>query len=147
MLLALLGPPLFLAGRALWRRIEETDVWAWLQQAFIAGVLMVLGTAAFGMFFVLQILQGAFLTVKQWRGRGTELVGVVQNFIPGDPGDHREESWDLAVAGQLHHYTYSPSRLTPGFRQTAPHGGLVRNGARVRVTDVDGYIARLEVAD
>jgi hypothetical protein len=52
MLIALGGVPLFLAGRALWRRIEETDVWSWLQQVFIAGALQVFGMALIGMFFV-----------------------------------------------------------------------------------------------
>ena len=71
--------------------------------------------------------------------------GVVAGFVPGDLGDHQEETWVLHTSGGDFSYTYSPSRLTPGYDLTAAHGGQVHEGVRVRVFDVHGNIARLEI--
>lgn len=80
-------------------------------------------------------------------GSYTVVEGVVENFVPSDAGDHTEERWQVTSNGTVHEYHYVRSRLTPGFRQTAVHGGPIRSGLRVRIADVDGYIARLEIAN
>jgi hypothetical protein len=79
-------------------------------------------------------------------GEFTTVEGIVQDFQPSDAGDHRTERWAVMSGGRLYHYEYVPSRLTPGFRQTVVHGGPIRPGLRVRIADVDGHIARLEIA-
>jgi len=79
-------------------------------------------------------------------GRFTVVEGRVRNFHPSDPGDHTDETWEVESGGRMYRYAYAPSSLTPGFRKTSVHGGPVHEGLRVRVADVDGYIARLEVA-
>jgi hypothetical protein len=64
--------------------------------------------------------------------------GFVTDFIPAGPGGHPSESW--AVAG--HHYEISSAVITSGFGQP----GVVAAGQRVRIADVNGSIARLEIA-
>jgi hypothetical protein len=64
--------------------------------------------------------------------------GEVTQFRPQGADGHPSESW--TVAG--HQYKIEPAVVTSGFR--AP--GVVRPGQRVRIVDVDGTIARLEIA-
>ncbi|HEV7589063.1 MAG TPA: hypothetical protein VGO40_13175 [Longimicrobium sp.] len=71
--------------------------------------------------------------------------GIVTDFVPGDPGDHFAESWSVRSGTSVHHYQYVASQATPGYRRTLPHGGQIRNGLRVRIAEVDGRIARLEI--
>jgi hypothetical protein len=80
------------------------------------------------------------------RGAYRVIEGTVRSFVPGDPGDHRSESWVLQSWSDSIRYSYSPSIVGAGYDQTAPHGGQVREGVRVRVWDVGGRIARLEIA-
>ena len=79
-------------------------------------------------------------------GKFIVVEGIVRNFQPSDPGDHTDESWDVESNGRVYHFAYVASTLTPGFRNPAVHGGPIQGGLRVRIADVDGYIARLEVA-
>jgi hypothetical protein len=80
------------------------------------------------------------------QGHYRVVEGTVREFVPGDPGGHRWESWAIQTPTGPVFYAYSPSLLAAGYNQTAPYGGRVANGLRVRVFDVDGCIARLEVA-
>jgi hypothetical protein len=146
MLIAALGPPLFLVGRTFWRRIEASNIWDWLQQVVITGMLQAFGVIIVLIFFVLQLLQGLYLGVQVARGHYEAIEGTVEAFTPGDPGDHQEETWTVTVDGVPHTYSYSPSRLTPGFRLTAGNGGPIHAGLQVRLAEVAGHIARLEVA-
>jgi hypothetical protein len=75
-------------------------------------------------------------------GRFTVVEGTVTNFVPMPPEGHRLEQFE--VAG--HSYAYSDFVVTPGFNNTQSHGGPIRDGLRVRIADVDGEIARLEIA-
>jgi hypothetical protein len=47
------------------------------------------------------------------------------------------------VAGRR--YRYSDFVLVPGFHTTTTRGGPIREGLHVRIADVDGEIARLEI--
>jgi hypothetical protein len=51
------------------------------------------------------------------------------------------ESGDVA-----HWYRYDGSRLAVGYRRAGPGDGGLRDGARVRLADVGGRVARVEVA-
>ncbi|MBB4636554.1 hypothetical protein [Longimicrobium terrae] len=77
-------------------------------------------------------------------GEYERVEGRVENFVPGDRGGHREESWTVVSGGRTYRYRYAHSRDVPGFHASA---GPVRAGARVRIADVDGRIARLEVEE
>jgi hypothetical protein len=75
-------------------------------------------------------------------GRFTLVEGVVTHFVPMPRQGHQMERFE--VAG--HSYAYSDFVVTPGFNNTQSHGGPIREGLRVRIADVDGEIARLEIA-
>src|SRR4051812_7475233 len=70
--------------------------------------------------------------------------GIVSDFVPG--GGHDEELWHVRSGDEDHRYHYKASVVTAGYRQTQSQGGAIRNGVRVRVADIDGLIAQLEVA-
>ena len=74
------------------------------------------------------------------KGRFATAEGVVTEFQAGD--GHKPESFD--VVG--HHYEYSSSSRSAAFNQDAAVGGPIRDSLRVRITDVNGEIARLEIA-
>ncbi|HEX6041485.1 hypothetical protein [Longimicrobium sp.] len=75
-------------------------------------------------------------------GEYARVEGVVEDFVPGDREGHRTERWSVRSGGRTYRYAYRTSQQVPGFHQA---GGPVREGLRVRVADVDGHIARLEV--
>jgi len=56
-------------------------------------------------------------------------------------------SWKVESGGERYEYRYSTYEGAPGYRRTQARGGLVRNGIRVRIADVEGLIARLEIQD
>ena len=60
------------------------------------------------------------------------------SYLEGDPGTLVVRSVDGTIA-----YSFSRHRLTPGFRELADARLVV--GRLVRLFDVDGHIARLEV--
>lgn len=68
--------------------------------------------------------------------------GVVTNFIPELAKGHSDETFDVGD----HHYALSHYTITGGYHETQAHGGVFREGLRVRIADVDGVIVRLEVA-
>jgi hypothetical protein len=78
-------------------------------------------------------------------GRFTVVEGTVFDFVPGDAADRRAERWAVNSGGRTYRYEYGVD-LSPGYRLSGAHGGLVRDGSRVRIADVDGRIARLELA-
>jgi hypothetical protein len=79
-------------------------------------------------------------------GDYTLVEGVVSDFVPGDWIGHRHELWRVRSGDKDYWYTYSRAIITSGTRQTQEEGGPIRNGVRVRIADMDGLIARLEVA-
>jgi hypothetical protein len=68
--------------------------------------------------------------------------GKVVDFVPMPPEGHAMERF--TVNG--HHYEYSDYQVTAGFNNTQSHGGPIREGSLVRIFDVGGQIARLEIA-
>ena len=91
---------------------------------------------------------GTTLRVRYRLNHGdyTVVEGVVSDFVPGDWTGHRHELWRVRSEHRDYWYTYSKSIITSGFRQTQEEGGPIHNGVRVRIADMDGLIARLEVA-
>ena len=72
-------------------------------------------------------------------GNFRTVEGVVTTVQPGDPG-----AFVVATAdGLTHEFHYSEHRWTPGYRDVNP---AFRVGQRVRVAEVHGAIARLEVS-
>ena len=75
------------------------------------------------------------------RGDYVIVEGAVTDFVAGAASGHPVESFQ--VAGRR--YRYSPYELVPGFHEVAAKGGPLREGTLVRIADVDGRIARLEI--
>lgn len=80
-----------------------------------------------------------------WQGQFQRVEGTVTHFVPGEPGGHGDERWEVVSGGRVFRYDYAQYVMGPGYHRTAPYGGEVRDGLHVRVADVDGAIARLEV--
>ena len=74
-------------------------------------------------------------------GKFLIVEGKVTNFRPMPPQRHTMESFQ--VNGKR--FEYSDRSVTPGFNQTVPAGGPVRDGEMVRVSYYDGYILKLEI--
>lgn len=68
--------------------------------------------------------------------------GLVQDFRPMPYGGHSMEHFCVDEAC----FEYSDYVITPGFNNTASHGGPIREGLPVRVFYVGNTIIRLEVA-
>lgn len=69
--------------------------------------------------------------------------GRVTQFVPMPYGGHADESF--VVSGRR--YNYSDYQISAAFNNTQSHGGPMREGLQVRITDVKGQIARLEIAE
>jgi len=74
-------------------------------------------------------------------GRYETVEGVVTHFVPMPHEGHSKETY--SVDGRT--YAYSDSIVTAGFNNTLSHGGPIHEGLHVRIADVDGAIARLEI--
>jgi hypothetical protein len=74
-------------------------------------------------------------------GRYSLVEGTVQNFHPMPYSGHSEECFRVANE----RFCYSDYGIDPGFRQTASHGGPVREGFPVRIAYYQGRILRLEI--
>jgi hypothetical protein len=74
------------------------------------------------------------------RGEYRVVEGVVTRFVPATEWGATESF----VVGD-HRYEYSDAVVVAGYHRTSASGGVIRNGLHVRIADVDGGIARLEV--
>jgi hypothetical protein len=81
-------------------------------------------------------------------GRYTVVEGRVSEFRPERSGSSTRlpETFKVRSDDHLYAYSYSSTDLKPGFNQTNRLAGPVRQMLRVRIADIDGRIARLEVA-
>jgi hypothetical protein len=81
------------------------------------------------------------VTSRLRAGQYESVEGTVTDFEPMPREGHRYERF--IVAGHL--YEYSDYGRTPGFNNSSSHGGPIRPGLHVRIADIDGLIARLEI--
>lgn len=79
-------------------------------------------------------------------GRFEVVEGTVSNYQAGESWSHRPESWEVAASSGVHKYDSIRSQVWSGFRWAAFRGERLRSGSRVRITEVRGRIARIEVA-
>jgi hypothetical protein len=110
--------------------------WGLRIAAVFAGMAVITG--------LLEFSENAGVRRALERGDYTVVEGTVQGFEPGDRGGHRDEQFSVRSGGRIHTYRYRSSQGRPGFHQSH---GPIREGLRVRIADVDGAIARLEIAD
>lgn len=69
------------------------------------------------------------------------IEGTVEDFHPMPYSGHAEECFRV----ENERFCYSDYVIDPGFRQTASHGGPIREGLPVRITYYQGRILRLEI--
>lgn len=140
----------------------HTTLWLFLWISMVVGTIVItrkvrqnglgtfeIGKIVFGACVLLALVSAVMLydyrMARALRsGRFTLVEGVVANFQPSN--GHVEESWEVESKGQVHRFHYLDDNITPGFRKTQYNGGPIRAGLRVRIADVDGHIARLEIA-
>ncbi|MFL5560996.1 MAG: hypothetical protein ACJ79K_05935 [Gemmatimonadaceae bacterium] len=82
-------------------------------------------------------------------GKFTLVEGRVDDFhAPWRLNQQRTipEKFTVYSHKQTFRYRYLESELAPGFNTPSDRGGPIRSGLRVRIADVDGRIARLEIA-
>jgi hypothetical protein len=75
-------------------------------------------------------------------GRCEIVEGTITDFVPMPYQGHAMEHF--VVNG--HYFKYSDFVVTAGFNNTQSHGGPLSEGKRVRICNVGGEIARLEIA-
>jgi hypothetical protein len=67
--------------------------------------------------------------------------GVVTHFVRGDSIGHTPESFEV----DGHQYSFRKSVETEGYNGHPGGKDAIYDGARVRIADVNGLIARLEI--
>jgi hypothetical protein len=97
---------------------------------------LVIGTAL--------LVQHARLRSALADGSFALVEGVVYDDPPGDAGG---PSWVVESGARAHWYRYGRAWWTAGYQRRAPGTGGLRDGSRVRIADVGGRIARLEVVE
>ncbi len=110
----------------------------------LALVPALIGAVAFGVVAlgVLSLVsQNTALRGALKAGRAVIVEGTVSDFAPQAPDGHGPESF--VVSG--HRYEYSSSVLSAAFNQISGQHGPIRNGLPVRIADVNGQIAKLEI--
>jgi hypothetical protein len=108
--------------------------------SFPALVFPLVGAAAGAALFV--TLRRPYVPLREALDRGdcTVVSGVVRELRLGDPG-----GFTIVGGGGRRTYDYSAHLETPGFHEA--HPGFLVEGVSVRIADVGGHIARLEVAE
>ena len=145
--LGALGIATFFAGRAWLRSVRAEAAVDLVHSALPPGILMFMGVFMVAFLLVIPLGEYAIVSVRLRTGHYTEVEGVIEDFIAGDPGGHGAESWTVEVSGRRFHYSYSQAvGLGVGYDHPTPPDGPLHNGAHVKVADIGGHIARLEVA-
>jgi hypothetical protein len=136
--------PLFVIGLWAYRHHRTEDATSRRALVFGFGLMFCSG---FGMLLVVSgsLLPHIGLRVRMASGRYEVLEGVVADFEPGYGGTSLEQ-WTLETPTGPRRYSYAVNVLAGGYDGSGDRRGLLKNGAHVRVFDVAGRIARLEVA-
>jgi len=112
----------------------------WIGRGF--GVLFL----AFSLFWTLTAFFGSYADYRRVAdaiaaGRYAVVEGRVHDFRPMPAHGHALEHFCVQQAC----FAYSDFEASPGFNNTASHGGPIREGLPVRVAHVGNTIVRLEV--
>ena len=143
--IAVVGLAVALAGVALGAYLRR--------RGHVSAVASMIVTSAiiFGVSWSLLVGGGLFAQHGQLRralaDRSYMVVEGDVHDSPPDRGSGDEGSWVVEVGQTAHWYRYDRSLLGVGYRRRGPGDGGLRNGMRVRLADVGGRIARVEVAE
>jgi hypothetical protein len=117
-----------------------------------AASMVVTSAVIFGVSWSLLVGGGLYAQHGQLRsalrdGSFVRVEGVVFDSPPGAARDVNGRSWVVESGATAHWYRYDRSALAVGYRRSAPGTGGLRDGSRVRIADIGGRIARLEVEE
>ncbi|MCX6545525.1 MAG: hypothetical protein NTV05_14085 [Acidobacteria bacterium] len=130
-------------GIAWWRLLHRSPAWPQgAKNRIVPGVMLWFGAFVISVFSATGFLQHERLRSRLRAGDYVLVEGLVVDFRAGSPEQHVAEQF--RVDG--HFYSYSDYIVTPGFHRTRSRGGPLREGRWVRIADIDGEIARLEIA-
>lgn len=104
----------------------------------------------FGASWALLVGGGLYAQHEQLRsalreGSFVRVEGLVYDRPPGSAPNDSVDNWVVETGTVAHWYRYDSSPLTVGYRRSAPGTGGLRDGSRVRIADIGGRIARVEV--
>ena len=121
------------------RRVQSTVAQTAVTSAIIFGVswTLLLGGGLYA--------QHGQLTRALSEGSFVRVEGIVHDKPAGTATDVEGASWVVEAGSTAHWYRYDRSPLAVGYRRAAPGSGGLRDGARVRIADIGGRIARVEV--
>ena len=111
---------------------------------------MVTSAIIFGISWTLLVGGGLYAQHGQLQralreGSFVPVEGIVHDEPSGRARDTDGASWVVEAGTTAHWYRYDRSPLAVGYRRSAPGTGGLRDGVRVRIADIGGRIARLEV--
>ena len=114
------------------------------------------GVALGLLFLVLVMLPAHLIAHRDWAamrdavraGRFTVVEGHVEDFSPPVRSRNlkQRETFKVYSHKQTFRYRYLESEIAPGFNTPSDRDGPIYAGLRVRIADVGGRIARLEIA-
>jgi hypothetical protein len=109
---------------------------------------LAVGLGGFGMFLSLLFVRLDYARYEDLRRalqqhRYVTVEGVVSKYVRGDSVKNIPESFE--VGG--HRYSFRAGSITDGYKGTFSGRSDIRNGSVVRIADMDGVVARLEVSD
>ena len=105
----------------------------------------------FGVSWAVLVGGGLYAQHEQLRraleeGSYVRVEGLVYDRPPVANKDVEGPSWVVEAANQVAHwYRYDRSLLAVGYTRSGPGAGGIKNGARVRIADIGGRIARVEI--
>jgi len=116
------------------------------------GRVLVTSAIIFGVSWSLLVGGGLYAQHGQLRsalrdGSFVRVEGVVYDSPPGAAKDAEGRSWVVESGKVAHWYRYDRSPLAVGYHRTQPGMGGLRDGSRVRLADIGGRIARVEVEE
>lgn len=116
-----------------------------------AANIVVSSAIIFGVSWALLVGGGLYAQHNQLRKALTEgsyvrVEGVVYDRPTGSSRDVEGPSWVVEATNQVAYwYRYDRGFLSVGYQRQAPGTGGIADGSRVRIADIGGRIARLEV--
>lgn len=122
--------------------IKFVSRWPSQKNAKVIGWVMVV----FGPIFTFVVYNSQVSMWADWRsaydrGAYSTVEGVVHDFKPMPYEGHQDECFWV----KNEKFCYSDYIVQPGFRQSASHGGPIREGLPVRIAYYEGQILRLDV--
>ena len=143
--LALLGATVAMAGVGLGAYFRRRGITSSIARTAVSSAII------FGVSWALLVGGGLYAQHGQLRraleeGSYVRVEGLVYDTPPGAATDVEGGSWVVEAANQVAHwYRYDTSPLSVGYRRSRPGTGGIKDGSRVRIADIGGRIARLEV--